>query len=301
MNQNGAIKRALLSLRGLSVGDAFGETLFDHTHLLAEANTLPPPPWPYTDDTQMALSIVETLLQHGRIDPAVLSESFVKWFVRNPNRGYGGGAIRLLMTLAQGGDWRVEAPAMFGGEGSYGNGAAMRVAPLGAYFCHDHDAVVENARLSAMPTHTHREAIAGAVAVALAAAHTARWDAYRDADRSDLLCQIAEHLPTCEVRDGIEHISDLPFDTLPMDAAERFGSGRLVSAQDTVPFALWCAMRHAEKFTDALWSTARGVGDIDTTCAIVGGIVALSSSSPIPTEWLQARESLPKEFELGQG
>lgn len=54
--------------------------------------------------------------------------------------------------------------------GSMGNGAAMRVAPIGAYFADDLDKVLSHARASAEVTHGHREGIAGAMATAVASA-----------------------------------------------------------------------------------------------------------------------------------
>ena len=68
------------------------------------------------------------------------------------------------------------------------------------------------------------------------------------------------------------------------------GNGTGVSCQDTVPFCLWCAGTHLDSYEEALWLTVAGLGDRDTTCAIVGGIVALRSE--IPTAWLAAREPL---------
>jgi hypothetical protein len=65
------LARAWCSLEGLSVGDAFGERFFhqpDETANRLATHLLAPPPWPYTDDTQMALSIVSILRQHGAID-----------------------------------------------------------------------------------------------------------------------------------------------------------------------------------------------------------------------------------------
>jgi ADP-ribosylglycohydrolase len=42
-----------------------------------------------------------------------------------------------------------------------------------------------------------------------------------------------------------------------------------------------------------MWSTVSGLGDRDTTCAIVGGIVALSAGrESIPEAWLKAREPI---------
>ena len=55
------------------------------------------------------------------------------------------------------------------------------------------------------------------------------------------------------------------------------GTGHDISAQDTCPFALWCAGGHLDSYEEALWLTVSGLGDRDTTCAMVGGIVALSA------------------------
>ena len=72
------------------------------------------------------------------------------------------------------------------------------------------------------------------------------------------------------------------------------GNGSGLSAQDTVPFVLWCAGQHLESYEEAIWFTLSGLGDIDTNCAMVGGIVVLySGKESIPPSWLQAREPLP--------
>ena len=61
-----------------------------------------------------------------------------------------------------------------------------------------------------------------------------------------------------------------------------------------MPFALWCAARHLDDDEEALGLTVSGLGDRDTTCAIVGGIVACYvGEEGIPVAWLQAREPLP--------
>jgi ADP-ribosylglycohydrolase len=68
-----------------------------------------------------------------------------------------------------------------------------------------------------------------------------------------------------------------------------------VSAQDTVPFALWCAARHLSSYEEALWLTVSGLGDRDTTCAIVGGIVATYTGvESISHHWCADREPLPE-------
>ena len=286
------LARAHLSLDGLSVGDAFGQRFFGppNVETLIEARAVPRPPWPYTDDTEMALAVVEVLGRHGRVDPDDLAAVFARRYRANPARGYGGMAHDILADLGRGVSWQAAAGAVFGGTGSMGNGGAMRVAPVGAYWADDLAAVVDQARQSAAVTHAHPEGQAGAVAVAVAAA----WAARREAGPGRQLLEVArEHTPPGETRDGLEHALALPFDLLPQAAASRLGSGFKVTAQDTVPFALWCAARHVDSYEEALWATVAGLGDRDTTCAIVGGIVALAvGRDAIPADWRAAREPL---------
>ena len=164
-----ALENALLALQGLSVGDAFGECFFSAPRELLRNRELPSPPWVWTDDTHMALSIVETLRAHGEIQQDALAAAFAKHFMADPYRGYGKGAFALLGRIAKGEDWRIAAPKLFG-HGSYGNGAAMRAAPIGGFFSGDPSRAASEAQLSAAVTHAHREGQAGAMAVAAAAA-----------------------------------------------------------------------------------------------------------------------------------
>ena len=169
--------------------------------LIAE-RALPGPPWPFTDDTQRALSVVGSLARFGHIDQDWLARSFAEQYTSE--RGYGPAMHGLLREIGDGADWRAAAAAQFGGQGSFGNGAAMRVAPLGAYFADDLDLLVDQATRSAEVTHTHHEGIAGAVAVAVAAGLA--WHAGRTGSRlepDDFLELVAERVPASEGRDGI--------------------------------------------------------------------------------------------------
>jgi len=158
-----ASQLARLSLEGLSVGDAFGQQFFYPGVVeTAKPTQLPPPPWEYTDDSEMAIALVQTLEAKGTTDQDHLAARFADRYRVDPYRGYGAGARRLLEDINAGGDWRTLSREMFGGSGSFGNGAAMRVAPLGAWFA-DASMVIEQATLSAEVTHTHQEGIAGAI------------------------------------------------------------------------------------------------------------------------------------------
>jgi ADP-ribosylglycohydrolase len=290
------LQRAELSLEGLSIGDAFGQRYFGQSDVMLamiERRALPIPPWQFTDDTVMAIGIVETLRAHGTLDQDHLAERFAVNFQRNPHRGYGAMARYVLSELWDGKDWRVVAPAVFDGGGSYGNGGAMRVAPLGAYFADDIDALRLQARRSAEITHSHAEGQAGAVAVAAAAAWAWNNRDNRAASGADMLEFALQSTPDGETKAGIATARTLSFGETVARAASQLGNGSMVSSQDTVPLALWCAARHIDDFEAAMWNTVSALGDRDTTCAMVGGVVALRvGHAGIPAAWKAARESL---------
>jgi len=291
-----AIQRALVSLDGLSVGDAFGERFFGRTEHVSERikeRRLPPSPWTYTDDTEMAIAVTEVLAEHGHIDQSALARAFVRRYVVDPNRGYGAGAHEILRLIRTGAPWQDAAGQAFDGAGSMGNGGGMRVAPLGAWFADDLDRLVHEAAASAQVTHAHPDGQAGAIAVAAAAAYAHLASANPAAvEGSTLLTFAAAHCPAGPTKDGIERAIQLPADTTVAAAVRELGNGSRVISSDTVPFALWCAQRHLDDYVEALWTTVSGFGDRDTTCAIVGGIVALHA--PVPKEWIAAREPLPR-------
>jgi ADP-ribosylglycohydrolase len=156
------------------------------------------------------------------------------------------------------------------------------------------DQVVEQARLSAEVTHMHREGVAGAIAVAVAAAwaQSHRQHITEDAGRF-LLETVVEHTPSGQVRDGIRRAAELPGDYWEQTAANALGNGSEMTAMDTVPFCVWCAAAHLDDYAEAIWTAVHVQGDIDTNCAIIGGIVALAvGREGLPEEWLRRRESL---------
>ncbi|MFG1684486.1 ADP-ribosylglycohydrolase family protein [Nonomuraea sp. NPDC049269] len=279
--------RATASLYGLALGDALGSQFFVPANRQALTDrTLPPAPWQWTDDTEMACSIYLALADRGAIDQDDLAAGFADR--HDFDRGYGPATNRMLRLVREGGDWRTLAAELFDGKGSWGNGAAMRVAPLGAWFGDDLPQVVRQARASAEVTHTHAEAVAGAIAVAVATAVAATQP---ELTPGRFLDQILDQTPLSQVHYGIGEARRLLTISDPVLAARALGNGRNVSAQDTVPFTLWAAARHLDDYEQAFWTTAAAGGDIDTTCAIVGGIVAVRT--PLPVGWPASCEPLP--------
>ncbi|MFG2322014.1 ADP-ribosylglycohydrolase family protein [Streptomyces sp. NPDC048568] len=288
---DGRLDRALSSLRGLSVGDALGSQFFvPANYPLLKRRELPPGIWQWTDDTEMACSVVSVLATHQRVDQDALALSFAQH--HDFDRGYGPAVNRLLRLVREGGDWRELAAALFNGQGSWGNGAAMRIAPLGAWYADDPEQATHQAEISSYPTHQHREAVVGAMAVAAAAALAAGPAGPPKAHA--LLDGVIALVPKSAVGAGLRRARDMLDYGDAATVAAVLGCGRRTTAHDTVPFALWSAARALGDYETAFWTTAQVGGDVDTTCAIVGGVIAAGEAGTPPAEWAGRVEELPE-------
>lgn len=283
-------ERALASLRGLAVGDALGSQFFvPDNYPLLKRRELPPGSWQWTDDTEMACSVLAVLAEHGRIDQDELARSFAEH--HDFDRGYGPAVNRMLRLIREGGDWRELAAGLFKGQGSWGNGAAMRIAPLGAWYADDPEQATHQAEISSYTTHQHREAVVGCMAVAAAAALAA--DPAGPPKPEALLDGVVALVPRSAVGAGLRRARDMLDYGDAATVAAVLGSGRRTSAHDTVPFALWSAARSLGDYERAFWTTAQVGGDVDTTCAIAGGVVAATAAGAPPADWLDRTEALP--------
>ncbi|MFH8489782.1 ADP-ribosylglycohydrolase family protein [Streptomyces longisporoflavus] len=292
------LARALASLRGLAVGDALGSQFFVPVNYpLLKRREAPPGPWQWTDDTEMACSVFTILVGHDRIDQDALARSFAEH--HDFDRGYGPAVNRLLRLVREGGDWRELASALFKGQGSWGNGAAMRIAPLGAWYADDPEQATHQAEISAYPTHQHREAVVGAMAVAAAAALAA--DPAGPPAPKTLLDGVIDLVPRSAVGAGLRRARDMLDYGDAATVAAVLGCGRRTTAHDTVPFALWSAARGLGDFERTFWTTAQVGGDMDTTCAIAGGVVASGEGGAPPGEWLTQTEALPDWVPVAEG
>lgn len=242
----------------------------------------------------MALSVFEVLKHHGFVQQDALACRFAVRFERDPDRGYGRMTRMQLREVLAGAHWRAIATGAFGGQGSMGNGGAMRIPPLGAYFAGELEEVARQAALASEVTHTHPEGVAGGIAIAVAAAIAGDSPGNgRNEFAERMFDQVMDLTPAGKTRSGIEKARTVPLDADPLAVGLTLGNGALVTAPDTVPFALWCAARHIDDYPMALAASICSGGDCDTNAAIVGGIVARAvGRDGIPDEWLNEMEPL---------
>lgn len=289
------IDLAKLSLLGLSIGDALGETYFGPAEVIEarlKSGELQEGHWYFTDDTVMGIGVYNILSKFGTIDQDELAKEFATNYALDNHRGYGGTAQRILRDIAEGTYWEEASSGVFDGMGSTGNGAAMRAGPIGAYFYEDVEEVITQAILAAEVTHAHIEGIAGGIAVALAASICTQYGLNKEFLPADIFLDfIIGYMPESEVKAKIQKAKTLPADYDIRTIVSVLGNGTSLTAPDTVPFALWCAAHHTDSYPDAIRTGISGLGDRDTIAAIIGSIVVMSAGvGNIPQQWIEQAE-----------
>lgn len=278
-------------LLGLSVGDGLGApyeglTAFDIFYRFGTPDGFVMNPSGetlyYTDDTEMMIGLAETLAELGTVSEPALVRAFAENY--HPERGYGQGARRVIERMCRGKNWRALAETIFPG-GSYGNGAAMRVAPVGLLFADDLDEVWPQAAASALPTHTHPVGIEGAQLLALAVAFLVRADTF---DRNAFYRVLRSRAVTEEFQWHLAVATKLRAG----DAVS--GLGSTLHAHRSVVTAMACFANSPCDFESAV-GLAIGLGDdTDTVAAMTGALVgAFGGSTAIPAGLLAKLEDGP--------
>ncbi|HVG93444.1 MAG TPA: ADP-ribosylglycohydrolase family protein [Planctomycetota bacterium] len=231
----------------------------------------------WTDDTEMAIVLARSLTEHRGLAVDALARAWAEkadW-----KRGYGEGAMRLLARIRAGEDWRMANRSVFP-TGSYGNGAAMRAAPLGLWFHRDPAQLTEAATLASSITHAHPLGIEGGVLIARATAMA-----------------IAGDLDLGALRDGCREAEfrvRLDAARTPMDSATAITSlGNAVVAHESAVTAVHAAARFAEFVPMIDWVISLG-GDTDTIGAMAGAIFgARHGIGALPSAALKHLEECP--------
>jgi len=244
----------------------------------------------YTDDTQMALALARSLLRCGGVDGADCARSYAVHF--DPSRGYGRSAAEVLRALGDGADYRHTGTFFFS-EGSYGNGAAMRIAPLGLLYEPEllqrrREDVFEAIRC----THVHPEAVDGAMVQALAVSWMARENALQ-ARHGSLPEMLAGACETGSLRRALTTVADL----LERDASDEEAAGALgtgVASVESVPLASFLALRCIDDPESALVRAVAMGGDADTIGAMTGAMLgARHGWRSFPSRWFRGLENGP--------
>jgi poly(ADP-ribose) glycohydrolase ARH3 len=250
----------------------------------------------FTDDTHMTFGVIEALLASEGFDEAMMAGIFMRNFEAEPWRGYGQGPPRVFARIREGVQWDRAARQLYGGEGSYGNGAAMRVAPIGLRFHWDLERLTDLARRSASITHAHRLGQEGAALQAAAVAHAVSWGPPLVPTR--FLQKLREESRASEFEMALEKVESLVASEEPDAVAARIGNG--ISALQAVPAALAAFLSNADSFRDTIRFAIRMGGDTDTIASMAGALSgAYLGEEAIPAVWRSRTEGARSMERLG--
>ena len=283
---------------GTALGDAIGEMAFRSyseaglRKRIAQRDTLV-----YTDDTAMAIGLAESITQVGRLDQQHLGDTFLANFNREPWRGYASGPPTVFaMVERRGMSYTEAARSLFGGQGSFGNGAAMRIAPVGLFF-HDAPNIYEQARASATVTHAHPIGVDGAAVLALAVAQAVRMDPNEPFPFEEFSQELIDFARMPEIREKMVLAREMILDDVsPRESASRLGPS--VAVHESMPFAVYSFLRHPQSFEECLFCAILNGGDRDTlgamACSVSGAYLGVEA---IPMAWrakIEKREHIER-------
>jgi poly(ADP-ribose) glycohydrolase ARH3 len=239
----------------------------------------------YTDDTQLMIGVAESLIESKGFDGENMAHKFLDNF--EAYRGYGPGTVRVLQGIIYGQRWDEAALHIYGG-GSFGNGAAMRIAPVGVLLHSKPEQMLDIAEGTSRITHTHPLGIEGALlqayAVGLATysrrAHPCELDKLEFIDQ---LLELAEEdyylLKLKKIKEFISRGKK------PSEAEAISVLGVSVKAHESVPMALYCFLNKCDSFREAVSYAVNMGGDTDTLGAMTGALVgALHGRADIPDD-----------------
>lgn len=279
------------SMLGTGVGDAVGRLLENGPPMLGEEE--PEFDGRYTDDTEMMIGVAESLVEVGGFDGEHMAKTFVKNYDPELDRlvrGYGQGPPMVFRMIERGERWDVAGRRLFGGEGSFGNGAAMRVAPVGLLYFDDPEELRAVAEKSSLITHAHPLGIEGAVvqAYAVSLAVKARPPRLDPRDFLEALEAFTREEVYREALRNAVRLLDRRADK--MEAVSVLGNG--IEAFRSVPTAAYCFAANAGSFRKAVLYAVSLGGDTDTIGAMTGAISgAYHGEEEIPPEWVRKLEN----------
>lgn len=237
----------------------------------------------YTDDTHMTIGVVESLIQSRGFDGEHMAQTFIKNYEAEPWRGYGPGPPRVFRMIKRGEPWDSAASKIYRG-GSFGNGSAMRVAPIGLLYSNNPAKLREIAYKSSSITHSHELGKEGAALQAYAVALALNTPSDEEIDREAFLLKLQNFAQTQLYKEKIANTKELLGEQDRARVVAVLGNG--IEALNSVPTAIYCFLKQPKSYKDSVIYAISLGGDTDTIASMAGAISgAYLGIEAIPQEW----------------
>lgn len=280
-------KKFLGSLLGVAIGDAIGASREGYrmaTEHEIELITSISHPLRYTDDTHMTIGVAESLVECHGFNGAHMASRFIDNYSKEPWRGYGPGPPRVFNMIKSGEAWDKAAAHIYRG-GSFGNGAAMRVAPIGLLFWNNHAKLKEVTYLASMITHSHILGMEGAALQAMAIALAIADNPDKPLNTQSFTARLLNF-----ATEDVYHTKIDKFGTLlehPDDrqkVVNQLGHG--IEAFNSIPTAIFAFLSNAQDFISTVIYAVSLGGDTDTIASMAGAISgAYLGIDALPPKW----------------
>lgn len=223
-----------------------------------------------TDDTQLTLATCEAIIERKRVCPEAISKHFLRIYKENGIRGIGSSTLKAIRDLEAGAPWYLSGNRS---EYAAGNGAAMRIAPIGLTEQFEIEDLFFLVRDISSITHKNDEAYAGALAVCLSIHLLSN-----GSNLTELAPQLSENLPDTRVRDMLK-ILDRTTEIEIVEAAEETGTSGYVA--QSVPLELFAAIKAQEiGIPRMIEEIIFCGGDTDTTASIAAQVAVTALGCP---------------------
>ena len=294
VDSNQIRKKFLGALLGAALGDAIGASREGRrimaTDLRVEIIDMGSGPLHYTDDTHMTIGMAESLVERGGFDGEHMARRFIDNYLEEPWRGYGPGPPRVFRLIQRGEPWDRAAASVYPG-GSFGNGAAMRVSPVGLFYCSDAARLREAAHMSSIITHSHPLGIEGAALQATAVALAVSQNPGKPIDPSSFISRLLDSTTEDVYRAKIAKFGALlerPDDR--QGVVNQLGHG--IEAFNSVPTAIFSFLAHSQSFSSTVTYAVSLGGDTDTIASMAGAISGASLGvDALPSGWQRRLEN----------
>jgi len=242
----------------------------------------------YTDDTAMMIGVAESLIKNKGFNQEDMVRTFIKNYEAEPWRGYGFGPP-LIFKMIQSGWSMDEADKDLYPGGSFGNGSAMRIAPVGLFYYDNPDQLRNIAYESSRITHSHVLGMEGAALQAYAVALAVNTEP-KKYDKYKFLKKLNDFI---KVELYIENLKKMK--ALLKESAKKSRVikelGNTIEAFNSVPISIYSFLVSVD-FESALEYALSLGGDRDTISAMTGAIAgACYGIENIPKKWKEALEN----------
>jgi len=237
----------------------------------------------YTDDTHMTIGVAESLIESKGFNGEHMAQTFIGNYEAEPWRGYGPGPPRVFRMIKGGEPWHSAANKIYKG-GSFGNGSAMRVAPVGLLYSDNPEKLREIAYQSSSITHSHELGKEGAALQAYAVALALNAPSDENIDQETFLLKLQNFAQNQLYKEKIVSMKELVEEQDRAKVISVLGNG--IEAPRSVPTAIYSFLRQPKSYKDSVIYVISLGGDTDTIASMAGAILgAYLGIDAIPQEW----------------